>query len=332
MGHSVLYIAFGIVALWLLGEVLLQYKARLRWRALAFAGFMGVVAGVAMHQVAIIVLGALAFGIGQSFVTLSYKRGFAAGWALRGGPLADRLRRGEPPRSAPVLQVSAIEEDDLAGAPAVGPDGGQDRIADPETARAQDVYQPMPLHEDSGEYPLYDGAPGYTADPYATRGHGGYGAPYQDPAGWSPDPQPAQPAAASPYGDSGGYGYGGGQGDGYGWTPDPAAAGHDYSGYAPQQPAGYDYGQGGYPQPAAGYDQGAPHTTGDWTPQPPAADPYGYGYAPADGQQPYVPPQQPYDPGAYPQQPPGYDPQQQPYGQQPEQQPQYADPYDPYRY
>ncbi|MET7317817.1 hypothetical protein ABZX83_21070, partial [Streptomyces thermoviolaceus] len=31
MGWAVLYIAFGVVALWLLGEVLLQYKARLRW-------------------------------------------------------------------------------------------------------------------------------------------------------------------------------------------------------------------------------------------------------------------------------------------------------------
>jgi hypothetical protein len=37
MGWTVLYIAFGIVALWLLGEVLLQYKARLRWRLLASA-------------------------------------------------------------------------------------------------------------------------------------------------------------------------------------------------------------------------------------------------------------------------------------------------------
>ena len=46
MGWTVLYIAFGIVALWLLGEVLLQYKARLRWRLLAFVGFLGVVFGV----------------------------------------------------------------------------------------------------------------------------------------------------------------------------------------------------------------------------------------------------------------------------------------------
>jgi hypothetical protein len=41
MGYTVLYIAFGVVALWLLGEVLLQDKARLRWRALAFVGFLG---------------------------------------------------------------------------------------------------------------------------------------------------------------------------------------------------------------------------------------------------------------------------------------------------
>ena len=53
MGYSVLYIAFGIVALWLLGEVLLQYKARLRWRLLAFCGFLGVVVGVAAGQIAV---------------------------------------------------------------------------------------------------------------------------------------------------------------------------------------------------------------------------------------------------------------------------------------
>ena len=51
MGWTVLYIAFGIVALWLLGEVLLQYKARLRWRLLAFGGFLGVVLGVLIPSV-----------------------------------------------------------------------------------------------------------------------------------------------------------------------------------------------------------------------------------------------------------------------------------------
>lgn len=61
MGWTVLYIAFGVVALWLLGEVLLQYKARLRWRLLAFAGFVGVVAGVLMSNVLVIGVGAAAF-------------------------------------------------------------------------------------------------------------------------------------------------------------------------------------------------------------------------------------------------------------------------------
>lgn len=82
MGWTVLYIAFGVVALWLLGEVLLQYKARLRWRLLAFAGFVGVVAGVLMSNVLVIGVGAAAFAVGQTYVTLSFRRGFEAGWAV----------------------------------------------------------------------------------------------------------------------------------------------------------------------------------------------------------------------------------------------------------
>src|ERR1700754_2448885 len=116
MGYSVLYIAFGIVALWLLGEVLLQYKARLRWRLLAFAGIMGVVGGVALREVPVIVLGALAFGAGQSFVTLSYKRGFSTGWALGGRPGSSRRRKVAGARPAePVLEVTPVEAEDGAG-------------------------------------------------------------------------------------------------------------------------------------------------------------------------------------------------------------------------
>ncbi|GGP69350.1 hypothetical protein [Streptomyces abikoensis] len=89
MGWTVLYIAFGVVALWLLAEVLLQYKARLRWRLLAFTGFLGVVAGVLVPSVVVIVIGALAFGVGQTFVTLSFRRGFSRGWALRRGAADD---------------------------------------------------------------------------------------------------------------------------------------------------------------------------------------------------------------------------------------------------
>lgn len=82
MGWTVLYIAFGVVALWLLGEVLLQYKARLRWRLLAFAGFLGVVFGVLIPSVPVIAVGAIAFAVGQTYVTLSFRRGFEAGWAV----------------------------------------------------------------------------------------------------------------------------------------------------------------------------------------------------------------------------------------------------------
>ncbi|MEU3350460.1 hypothetical protein [Streptomyces sp. NPDC037389] len=107
MGWTVLYIAFGVVALWLLAEVLLQYKARLRWRLLAFTGFLGVVAGVIVPSVVVIIIGALAFGVGQTFVTLSFRRGFSRGWALRrgkdgdaAGPAGGAGSGAEKPRSA----------------------------------------------------------------------------------------------------------------------------------------------------------------------------------------------------------------------------------------
>lgn len=93
MGWTVLYIAFGVVALWLLGEVLLQYKARLRWRLVAFFGFLGVVAGVLVSSVPLIAVGTVGFAVGQTFVTLSFRRGFATGWALGGKPGTSRRRR-----------------------------------------------------------------------------------------------------------------------------------------------------------------------------------------------------------------------------------------------
>lgn len=335
MGYSVLYIAFGIVALWLLGEVLLQYKARLRWRLLAFCGFLGVAIGVVAGQIAVIVLGALAFGSGQAFVTLSYKRGFSTGWALGGRPGSSRRRKGAAPRSEPVLEVGPVEQDDFAVAGAIGADQPvvAEQISD-QAAAGEDVYQPVPMHEDSGEYPLYGSQPSYAADPYTSGYDNGYGSQgYQD---WGAE---AQPAAAS-------YGYQNGQSGGYGDTGGWTAGGDQNAGqnaghYGGQQ-QDYGYDQGGYQQPAAGYDYG--QATGDWTPQPPQppADPYGYGYPyqqdQQDQQQPYIPQQQPYESDQQqgyqqPQQPyeqQSYDQQQQ--QQQQQQQPQYADPYDPYRY
>src|ERR1044072_6846279 len=118
MGWTVLYIAFGVVALWVLGEVLLQYKARLRWRLLAFVGFLGVVVGVLIPSVVVIAIGAVAFAVGQTDVPPSCLRraggGGGARAAARGGP--GRARGGgrgpgpAGPEPEPALRVSDLED------------------------------------------------------------------------------------------------------------------------------------------------------------------------------------------------------------------------------
>lgn len=175
MGWTMLYIAFGIVALWLLGEVLLQYKARLRWRLLAFTGFVGVVIGVLMPSVPVIALGAVAFATGQTYVTLSFRRGFSTGWAIGGSPGESRRRRGGGERE-PALRVSGLEMEPATGAPTAPDPAGRDGAAA--------VYEPEPLPDDTGQYGVYtdplprrephqepqqpQGSPQYAAyDPYA---------------------------------------------------------------------------------------------------------------------------------------------------------------------
>ncbi|MFF6956058.1 MULTISPECIES: hypothetical protein [unclassified Streptomyces] len=320
MGYSVLYVAFGIVALWLLGEVLLQYKARLRYRVLAFAGFLGVVVGVSQRNVIIIVLGALAFGAGQSFVTLSYKRGFSTGWALGGRPGSSRRRR-KGGVTEPVLEVSPVEEEypeEFAAARQPGPrdelDADEpDLFGGGRPLDSGQIYQPVPMHEDSGEYPVYDGQSTYTPDPYTSGGYEGYGA--QGYAGWGGEPQPAAASYAGDGSDQSGWG-----GHEYGY--DPGA----YQEPAPA-PYGYDTPAGGgepypypYPQPQPRYETYGGQQEQEQ--QPLGSDPYGYPYQqqPDPQAQPYIPQQQYQSP---------YEQQQPP---QQEQQPQYADPYDPYRY
>lgn len=152
MGWTVLYIAFGIVALWLLGEVLLQYKARLRWRLLAFAGFLCVVVGVLLPSVLVIALGAIAFATGQTYVTLSFRRGFSTGWALGGSPGESRRRRGGKGgrghgarRAAPTSEVSDGEAVRDGQAPAA---------VTAENVPAG-VYEAEPLPDDTGQYGVY---------------------------------------------------------------------------------------------------------------------------------------------------------------------------------
>ncbi|MBZ9641065.1 hypothetical protein [Streptomyces sp. PSKA30] len=189
MGWTVLYIAFGIVALWLLGEVLLQYKARLRWRLLAFVGFLGVVVGVLIPSVVVIGLGAAAFAVGQTYVTLSFRRGFAAGWAVTGrsGLGGSKRRRGEPEHQDPTLEVSDLEAgdygDDSAQYGHRDASQGQDdydrddvftpaRSHEPTAAEATAVYEPQPMPDDTGSYGIYGdtayAAAGQTQDQYAT--------------------------------------------------------------------------------------------------------------------------------------------------------------------
>ena len=322
MGWTVLYIAFGLVALWLLGEVLLQYKARLRWRLLAFAGFLGVVLGVVIPSVIVIALGAIAFAVGQTNVTLSFRRGFSTGWALGGKPGESRRRRARSstaPAAEPTLQVSDLEAVPVGDGAGGGDAGGyapqNGAYASP---NGQDAYQDQNVFTGSYGDDTLNGP--LVQDTYA--GDGSYGAgdgyraqdPYQDQqqtyagqdayarhdtAVYAPQPLPDE---------TGQYGI---------YSPDartPQAEYPDHPGYdAYGNPLGngdgngYGYG-GSYGQPAASQDG--------------YADPYGGygGYGDGQGQQtpysdPYIGAQQysaPYDPYAQPD-PYGGSPYGQPY-------------------
>ncbi|SFC73148.1 hypothetical protein [Streptomyces aidingensis] len=294
MGWAVLYVAFGLVAFWLLGEVLLQYKARLRWRLLAFTGFLGVVLGVLLPSLPLIALGATGFAIGQTLVTLSYRKGFSTGWALGGRPGTSRRRRGEvrpmppvdeeaPPGAADGPDAMPVPPDGR-DADAPGPDGGgpggyrdegyQQPYREPYQEPFQDDYAATP----AGGWPTVTGTG--SGREYDTGEHG-----YATPE-WGPE-TPA-PAYAT---DGGGYssyeatayqdpypaGYPGGGQQGYGSYPDP------YPGGPGGDRAYPEYGGQGYPE--QGYGAQAP----DGYPppaQPAAYDPYaaGEGYDTGGGQ------------------------------------------------
>ncbi|WP_446035186.1 SCO2102 family sporulation regulator [Streptomyces olivaceus] len=313
MGWTVLYIAFGVVALWLLGEVLLQYKARLRWRLLAFGGFVGVVAGVLLSNVLVIGVGAAAFAVGQTYVTLSFRRGFEAGWAVN-APAGLKRGRGERKRREPTLEVSGLEAaeggqdhrdgygyEDAAqgyGTPAHGTPGlggpayGQDdpdrddvftpaRTADPSAAETTAVYEPQPMPDDTGSYGVYADS-GYAQ------------APQEQPAA-APGADQAYAYDYSGYGQQG-YGYDTGTQQQYAAYSDPYIGTHTYGGGA-YDTGGYDTTGGqGYGQQAYGQDQYAPGAQGGyggetpaggvWVPQQRSTDdPYG-GELPPE-QQPY---------------------------------------------
>ncbi|MFG3151223.1 hypothetical protein ACGF7W_04145 [Streptomyces sp. NPDC048219] len=297
MGWTVLYIAFGIVALWLLGEVLLQYKARLRWRLLAFGGFACVVAGVLMSNVLVIGLGAAAFAVGQTYVTLSFRRGFEAGWAVNApAGLVGGKRRPERRRREPTLEVSGLEaEDTSAGLPedraqdhdGLAHDGlthghddyDRDDVFTPaRPAETTAVYAPQPMPDDTGSYGVYGD---------------GYGQDQQTPVTQGADQSYAYDYSG--YGQQG-YGYDNGQQQ-YAAYSDPYIGTHTYGGgsydtggYDTTGTAQYDqqgYGQGQYPAGTPGGYGGETPPGGVWVPQQRTGDdPYG-GELPPEQAYPY---------------------------------------------
>ena len=122
VGHAVLYAAFAVVALWLLGELLLQHRAEPHWRALALLGFLGLVAGVAQGSLPLIAAGVVGFGVGQFLVSRSVRTGGRTHWSLRSadgalpGPLAGLpllgsvFPAGETPAAAHPLPGQRVGE------------------------------------------------------------------------------------------------------------------------------------------------------------------------------------------------------------------------------
>lgn len=309
MGWTVLYIAFGLVALWLLGEVLLQYKARLRWRLLAFGGFLGVVVGGLLASVPVIVVGALAFAAGQTCVTLSFRRGFSTGWAIGGSPGESRRRRGGGERAAtkePTLEVSGLEVSNPATGPAADPfdHGSGTPAADPfahgtgnpaaDSDAPTSVYEPLPLPDDTGQYGVYsdsgDGGSRDDRQPYASDGAQPQFAAYDPHGGY--DQQQAQDGYAGP------YDYGTGHQQSYAAYSDP------YIGTTGASSAPY----GGYDTYGTAYDsQGGQQSYTDPYAQAYGTDPYATDTPPGGV---WVPQQR--DPEPYPPMPPG---RPAPYGQ-----------------
>ncbi|MEU5362819.1 hypothetical protein ABZ354_04835 [Streptomyces sp. NPDC005925] len=312
MGWTVLYIAFGIVALWLLGEVLLQYKARLRWRLLAFGGFLGVVLGVLIPSVVVIGLGAAAFAVGQTYVTLSFRRGFASGWAVNAPALSSKTRRYDRDRDE-ALVPEAADSGYGDGAPTQSDDGmpyasdAYDRddvfapappASAPMPAEATAVYEPQPMPDDTSAYGIYGAETGYPqADPqHAAAAQGtdqnyayGYSTGYDQNYGYDTTGQQQYAAYSDPYIGTQTYG---------GAPYDPAAYGQQ--GYGQQQ--GYTQDQ----YAAGGYGGETP-ADGVWVPQQRSTDPYG-GEMPPEQPYPYQGEQQ--QPQQQPMQGNGYDEQQ----------------------
>ncbi|WP_380284755.1 hypothetical protein [Kitasatospora purpeofusca] len=285
IGYLLLYGALAVVALWLVAELLFQNRAPLHWRGLALAGFLAVAGGMAIGSVPVIGAGAAMFAVGQTFVTLSVKRGYAAGWSLRAadgslpGPLAKvpllgALTGGGAAVAAAAVavkqvgEVGAVEE-----APAVAPAAEETAVEQTAAFEMQElaadgVYASAYYEQQQTE--LLQAVP--QQDAYTEAYQAGYDHPaQQQQQQYGYDQQQWQPAQQQPaFGYDQGYG-GYPQQEPYGTyqqQPDP------YAGYQQQQQQyGYDQQQQWQPaeqqpdQPITGIPQ---------QPQQPHYDQYGY--------------------------------------------------------
>ncbi|MEZ0093744.1 hypothetical protein [Streptacidiphilus sp. EB129] len=203
IGLAVLYAAFAVVALWLLGELLLQHRAQPHWRVLALLGFLVLVAGVAQRSLPLIGAGVVAFGAGQALVTRAVKNAYGSHWSLRSadGSLPGALAR--VPLLGTVFPAGQVTEaGEAASAPQVG-----------EVGPVEDVPQ--------------SAAPAVSQPEYATAAFeavesGGY-----ESAEHGGQQYPQQYAG---YGDGSAVGSGGAGNDGGG-----------YGGYPAEQQQGYSY-------------------------------------------------------------------------------------------
>ncbi|MFE6865155.1 hypothetical protein ACFVFS_01215 [Kitasatospora sp. NPDC057692] len=286
IGYLLLYAALAVVALWLVAELLFQNRAPLHWRGLALAGFLAVAGGMAIGSVPVIGAGAAMFAVGQTFVTLSVKRGYAAGWSLRAadgslpGPLAKvpllgALTGGGAVAAAAVAveqvgEVGAVEEAPAAAPAAEETAVEQTAAFEMQELAADGVYAPAYYEQQQTE--LLQAIP--QQDAYTEAYQAGYD-PAQQQYGY--DQQQWQPAQQQPaFGYDQGYGgypqqdqYGG-----YQQQPDP------YGGYPQQQQQqqqqqyGYDHQQQWQPAQPAQPEQ--PITGIPQQPQQPQYDQYGY--------------------------------------------------------
>jgi hypothetical protein len=254
---TLLYAAFAVVALWLLGELLLQRRAPLHWRALALVGFLVLVAGVVQGMLPLIGAGVLAFGAGQALATRAVKQpGGAAYWSLVAAervPLVGRLfageeaapeakRRSRAARPEPVAEPIPASAPEPAVETEAAPTGAMEATAvfqaDEYAVEGDGVYYAQPSQEqyqaqEQAAYYAYTEQASYP-DPYAQA----YPPEYPEYGQYQDQQQYAAYQSYESYEQQYAQSYGSGY------------AQHEV---AAQPQSGYDYEQAGYYVPEAQY-------------------------------------------------------------------------------